>query len=663
MSVITTSDLYKSKFFLIVKEACFDHQVPFDDDVESLTTGTSYLTYMEENWDSYFVNNLFKKVENVDFGLDPINKAKVEFISFILWQNSRSLFWRTFFESVETRPDAMGRILRIAKMFITDCLKDFSILDLNMRHSTGSTSTVRKTAKVVDEKLIPGANIMSKTADVGGLAYLYNIAEEDSNFGASLKFVLDGIPHKNVTERVSSLVPISLDCAWKNAKTGRVIGPNETYVVALQNAIGDALVQILIRHCGIDMATAQDIHKAIVLESSLTGEFSTLDLKGGSNNITQSHFDYLFSGNQDFHRLVRLVCPTSIEFDEKHYNISMLALQGNGLIMALQTFTYYAIIHGVQRHLKTEGTIKVFGDDIICQSSIAESVIKTFNFLDLTINVEKSFINPPFLESCGMDAIYGNNIRPLYVKYIPQSIDQWIRVANGIRRVCYYNNAYAWRSAFSRDLWKRIVRAIPQQSRLYVPRIYGDSGINIESSFLYTFRKPKAGDAEYCNGSGGVRYPNNGFDSHGNPFWSEFIKIRANCEQYQSSFGTELKGLKADIVQRLVSDPSLRGAGWRFCSDSEYRYPLLFNSTGNRTQFKWVPYTGFVGRAPDDNVDDLFEFLKKNGNEYITDSNHIVSIYENRLTIRRREVISALRSLVEIRRAVILEVQDITFEL
>jgi len=233
MSVLTTSDLYKSKFFLIVKETCFDHQIPFDDDVESMTTGTSYHTYMDDGWDSYFVNNLFKKVENVDFGLDPINKAKVEFISFILWQNSRSLFWKTFFESVEKRPDAIGKILRIAKMFITDCLKDFSILDLNMRHSTGSTSTIRKTAKVVNDILQPGANIMSKTSDIGGLAYLYNMAEEDSNFGASLKFVLDGIPHKNVTERRATLDAISLDCAWKNAKTGRVIGPNETYVVAL----------------------------------------------------------------------------------------------------------------------------------------------------------------------------------------------------------------------------------------------------------------------------------------------------------------------------------------------------------------------------------------------------------------------------------------------
>ena len=87
---------------------------------------------------------------------------------------------------------------------------------------------------------------------------------------------------------------------------------------------------------------------------------------------------------------------------------------GNGFTFPLETLIFWALTASA-----CEGdvdSVSVYGDDIICPRERADDVIDTLTMCGFKINLEKSFVEGPFRESCGCDYYKGIDIRPFYKK-------------------------------------------------------------------------------------------------------------------------------------------------------------------------------------------------------------------------------------------------------
>jgi len=73
---------------------------------------------------------------------------------------------------------------------------------------------------------------------------------------------------------------------------------------------------------------------------------------------------------------------------------------GNGFTFPLETLIFWALTRAV---CGSTATVSAYGDDIICPSDRAEDVIAVLTEVGFSVNLEKSFWNGPFRESCGSD--------------------------------------------------------------------------------------------------------------------------------------------------------------------------------------------------------------------------------------------------------------------
>jgi hypothetical protein len=82
------------------------------------------------------------------------------------------------------------------------------------------------------------------------------------------------------------------------------------------------------------------------------------------------------------------------------------------------------------------GRVAVFGDDIVVPNECRELVIRGLEYLYFKINIDKSFWNGKFRESCGVDAYNGHIITPAYYRAPcdgkPESIARATAFGNGL---------------------------------------------------------------------------------------------------------------------------------------------------------------------------------------------------------------------------------------
>ena len=114
------------------------------------------------------------------------------------------------------------------------------------------------------------------------------------------------------------------------------------------------------------------------------------------------------------------------------------------IFMALVVMIRAREIRKLQRMSRTDALklakeqVLIFGDDIIAPKDSCTDIINGLESYGLKVNRSKSFHNGMFRESCGVDAIAGYNITPIYVRSLlpedvgrtPESIVATVSLAN-----------------------------------------------------------------------------------------------------------------------------------------------------------------------------------------------------------------------------------------
>jgi hypothetical protein len=254
--------------------------------------------------------------------------------------------------------------------------------------------------------------------------------------------------------------------APKTAKIDRNCGKEPTGNMMLMLAIMDQMVRGLKEHdlFGLDLSKLPEHHNQLAKQASVDLMRATLDGKNASDSILLVLVEFLFSANRASYNwlwLLKSCRSESMQVAGQWRQLPMISTMGNAYTFPLETMFFYALALATLHVRKTPGSrsvlvdkelaplISVFGDDVICPSEIAEDLIHIYKICGVEINLEKSFYgNYPFRESCGTDFFAGRDVRPFYIKSIPQGLDghkAWLyNIFNGlVKRIhCVYGLPY-----------------------------------------------------------------------------------------------------------------------------------------------------------------------------------------------------------------------------
>lgn len=246
----------------------------------------------------------------------------------------------------------------------------------------------------------------------------------------------------------------------KDCTKDRGIAVEPSINVFYQLAIGKAIRSALKRNGNIDLTHGQDIHKRVACEASTHGCFATLDLSNASDTVSSNlvklllptqWYDLLSSLRSPFTQINGL--GTRDSGVNPWVRLEKFSSMGNGFTFELETAIFLAIILAVRnlRSIKEplEALIEpgrdvfVYGDDIIIPTDYAPDVVSALNYCGFTLNATKSFVSGPFRESCGGDYFRGVDVRPFFLKEYPNGPEDWVKVANGIKRMVTSSGDYS----------------------------------------------------------------------------------------------------------------------------------------------------------------------------------------------------------------------------
>lgn len=250
----------------------------------------------------------------------------------------------------------------------------------------------------------------------------------------------------------------------KNSKTDRTIAAEPTLNSMVQLGLG-SLIRKRLRKIGVCL-NDQTINQRLALEGSIKGNLATIDLENASNSLAYETvkllvpyrwFEYLDITRSPYGSL-----------NGRIHRYQMFSSMGNGYTFELESLIFYAICRVASRY---RDDVSVYGDDIICNVEDANNCIKWLHFFGFNTNLEKTFIDGFFKESCGKHYYFGEDVSPFFVRELP----------SGSSVILLYNNIVRWSKQDGytdirlEKLREYVLSLFPLDSRIFGPDGYGEA--------------------------------------------------------------------------------------------------------------------------------------------------------------------------------------------
>jgi len=216
---------------------------------------------------------------------------------------------------------------------------------------------------------------------------------------------------------------------------GICIEENEMQV--MQQAVRKAMYSLFDRsYRPFISLTDQSINANLALESSSSGEMSTIDMSDASDRVARELVSWLFQDNRELHDVLMalstkwIMPPKELRDDYPCVlRTAKYAPMGSALCFPVMTVVHRSLIQAIiwlsdaeaEKRFSNPSNVPVYvyGDDIIVESNHAEFVMTQLPLFGMKINKSKSFYRSGFRESCGIHAYQGTDVTPVYAKYTP----------------------------------------------------------------------------------------------------------------------------------------------------------------------------------------------------------------------------------------------------
>lgn len=193
----------------------------------------------------------------------------------------------------------------------------------------------------------------------------------------------------------------------KSWKTDRTIACEPEGNLPLQLAF-DTYCKSRLRKRGIDLSY-QDRNQEMSRKASISGSHATLDLAMASDTLSYNTVAALLP-----EKWFRYLCDVRSPFGRLNgrlFKYAKFSSMGNGATFSLETLVFASACYAVGSK-----EFSVYGDDIVIETELFNDLLRFLRFLGFVPNVDKSFSQGPFRESCGVDSYNGVDITPFYLR-------------------------------------------------------------------------------------------------------------------------------------------------------------------------------------------------------------------------------------------------------
>lgn len=260
----------------------------------------------------------------------------------------------------------------------------------------------------------------------------------------------------------------------KTAKTPRLIAAEPTEHQFCQQLTKHLLVERLADLFGQTFVCfeRQDLSQQMVVRGSATGDLATVDLSSASDRLSCWVVERIFRSNQSLlhvlHSHRTRLLRDDISRKTEYVKLKKFASQGTAVTFPVQTLVFLCIALGcsIQGDVKWSkirkmgDRVRVFGDDIIVPTHAYAKLVRVLHYLGLKVNVEKSFSQGHFRESCGMDAYRGRDVTPCKPERVlndgPQSRRAILDISNNLFSKGYWHASIALESTLGSHLLRRL---------------------------------------------------------------------------------------------------------------------------------------------------------------------------------------------------------------
>lgn len=289
----------------------------------------------------------------------------------------------------------------------------------------GATASLTARDALLDRKILEFPLACSRTA----LPWMKLVLSHDLHFAAARLGIPPApfcfLPTEFQVSDSSRFTTVEKD-VW--ARRGIDIQP--TANLFLQKGLGKMVRQRL-KRIGIDL-DSQSRNQWLASVAHLC-DFATIDLANASDTLA--------------YQLVKLIIPpkwfavfsalrvpsTTIGGSDVH--LEKFSAMGNGFTFELESLIFYCLLAGVYEVLGIQGeTLAVYGDDLVVHQSAAKACITVLSSVGFTTNVDKTYVEGRFFESCGKHYFDGIEVTPPYQKEVVTSLRSAIRAANRLWR-------------------------------------------------------------------------------------------------------------------------------------------------------------------------------------------------------------------------------------
>jgi hypothetical protein len=207
---------------------------------------------------------------------------------------------------------------------------------------------------------------------------------------------------------------LKLTLVPKTFKSLRAIMPNTTIGSYMSFGLGE-MIRKRLKRKGFDIGNLQQLHRVFASQASVNNMFTTADLSSASDSITEALLFRLLPSDWfnilNNHRIRQVELPNGCRIESLTF-----CTMGIGYTFPLQTLVFLSLLVAIQRvYYPMRGKwsrISVYGDDMIYPTLLHEKVLIHFQELGFILNVDKTYSDGPFRESCGGDYYRGVDVRP-----------------------------------------------------------------------------------------------------------------------------------------------------------------------------------------------------------------------------------------------------------
>lgn len=352
-------------------------------------------------------------------------------------------------ETLGSSPDYEA-VLFIARRKISQVLGDVpSIASLNLGFGPGANSTVKKKTSIpykLEAKPTCSKSLLPLLEELWATVPMYAFSHHGRAY----------VAHGEL-----AFVP-------KDSKKHRSIIIEPILNTFIQKGVG-AHLKARLKMFGIDL-TDQSINRNRARLSSIDNSLATVDMSSASDNIAYAVvLDLLPKPWFDFLDNLR---TSYIVFKEKKLSFSLekFSTMGCGFTFELQSLIFYALAYACHVYQDIRPDVSVFGDDVILASSVYPFFCDILHQTGFVVNINKSYGDGPFRESCGGDYLNGINIRPFYV------LDKW-----SDSRVVSFLNFYYEDPLLDDDMREYLISLLNKKNILFGPKAFGDGHIHSET--------------------------------------------------------------------------------------------------------------------------------------------------------------------------------------